>query len=207
MYWNIFSVFAREREVTGAGRCLGQRLDHVHQLVTGGDVHSAVLIGQPSVRDTGKHSVISSVWPWKRLQSVKIRRKFIENERNTRTRVHPKRSLLSIKFDMIFSIRKSYKRNVWVSLTHTCVGSGERWPGGRCHGGTRRPGSLRPPRPDWPPAGPSPGTTSPQWGSGHALRWRPRPRPSERCRRGKPAAPSPGPGTDLEDERTAKAET
>lgn len=42
-----------DNEVTGAGSCLGEGLDRVHQLVTGRDVHTAVLIGQTSVGDTG----------------------------------------------------------------------------------------------------------------------------------------------------------
>lgn len=46
------SIIYHENGVTSSGGRLGQRLDHVHQLVTGGDVHPAVLIGQPSVRDT-----------------------------------------------------------------------------------------------------------------------------------------------------------
>lgn len=49
---SFLSIFYHENEVTSSGGRLGQRLDHVHQLVTGGDVHPTVLIGQPSVRDT-----------------------------------------------------------------------------------------------------------------------------------------------------------
>lgn len=48
-------VFVHENEDTRAGRRLGQRLDHVHQLVAGSDVHSAVLIGKTSVRDAVKY--------------------------------------------------------------------------------------------------------------------------------------------------------
>ena len=46
------SIICQENEVTSSGGRLGQRLDHVHKLVTGSDVHPTVLIGQTSIGDT-----------------------------------------------------------------------------------------------------------------------------------------------------------
>ena len=48
----VFSFLVHEIEVTRARSCLSQRLDHLHQLVTGSDVHSAVFIGQTSAGDS-----------------------------------------------------------------------------------------------------------------------------------------------------------
>lgn len=51
----VFLTWRHENEDTRAGRRLGQRLDHVHQLVARSDVHSAVLIGKTSVRNAVKY--------------------------------------------------------------------------------------------------------------------------------------------------------
>lgn len=48
-------------------------------------------------------------------------------------------------------------------FTHTCVGWGGRWPGGRYRGGTRHLENQQSQHPDWPPAELPPGTIWLQW--------------------------------------------
>lgn len=218
LFFLLCSISAVKNKITRTGSCLGQGFDHVHQPVSGSNVHTTVLIGQTSVGDNW--SALTELWQsviscWStaavtvrlmkeaenqsgiphceldQLQEnlISWRWKFIHAERRTRTQ-------FIIQIHDIQQ-RSEQKHNRIFNHTHTCAVSGERWLGDRCRACTLRLGSQLPPPPDWLPAGPAPETTSLPWQSRPARRWRPRLLPSRLYRHGKSAAPCPEPGTTL----------
>lgn len=59
-FFLLCSISADNNKITRTGSCLGQGFDHVHQPVSGSNVHTAVLIGQTSVRDNW--SALTELW-------------------------------------------------------------------------------------------------------------------------------------------------